>query len=576
MRVLTVTNWYPPHHQGGYELSCFDVMTRFEARGHEVHVLCGDTRFPGARLATDAAHEARVQRALRLHHDGTDVLRPSWRERVAIERHNQAAFQRAVADVRPDVISVWHLAGVSHGLLSAIAATGVPVVFAVCDDWLVYGVGLDPWMGAFDRTPLRRLAGRVVGRFGPPATLPDVGAMGVFLFVSHATQRTAATRARWAFPRAAVVWSGIDRTTYGQPPDKPRPWRWRLVSTGRFDPRKGYETVLRALALLPPEASLHCWGRGGDAEVARLRSLAAELGVADRVHFGALERDELPAAYAAADAMVFPSTWAEPFGLVPVEAMACATPVVATGVGGSGEFLHHDDNCLVFEPGCPTALAAALQQLAGDDARRARLVEAGLGTVELLDVERLADVMEAWHRHEAAGAQDVPPSPREGVDEVPAATVREVAPGQVVVSAVASSGPRALGPADAPPTAVGELRLVTTGLHPAVAVEDLVGTVVEWVAPGGRLVVEGPNRADLRIARDRALARWRGWRRAPGAAPGALDRASMVRLLEPYGSVVRSTTGRWDGSRFGRGLARVAGRLLAERGPLVEVELVRS
>src|SRR4051794_27338608 len=41
-RTLTLTSWYPPHHFGGYELSCFDVMNRFVERGHEVRVLCGD------------------------------------------------------------------------------------------------------------------------------------------------------------------------------------------------------------------------------------------------------------------------------------------------------------------------------------------------------------------------------------------------------------------------------------------------------------------------------------------------------------------------------------------------------
>jgi hypothetical protein len=45
-RVLTVTNWYPPHHYGGYELSCFDVMTRLAERGHEVRILCSDERVP--------------------------------------------------------------------------------------------------------------------------------------------------------------------------------------------------------------------------------------------------------------------------------------------------------------------------------------------------------------------------------------------------------------------------------------------------------------------------------------------------------------------------------------------------
>ncbi len=56
----------------------------------------------------------------------------------------------------------------------------------------------------------------------------------------------------------------------------------------------------------------------------------------------------MPAELAAADALLFPVQWEEPWGLVPLEAMASGTPVVATGTGGSGEYLRDGDNCLVY------------------------------------------------------------------------------------------------------------------------------------------------------------------------------------------------------------------------------------
>ena len=62
-------------------------------------------------------------------------------------------------------------------------------------------------------------------------------------------------------------------------------------------------------------------------------------------------REELPAAYRAADVFVFPSTWSEPFGLVPIEAMACGVPVVGSGTGGSGEFLIDGATALVPRSG---------------------------------------------------------------------------------------------------------------------------------------------------------------------------------------------------------------------------------
>lgn len=412
-RILTVTNWYPPHHHGGYELSCYDVMTRMTARGHDVHVLCGDTLLGGDRAVVDPMHESQVQRTLRLYHDGSEVLRPPWLDRLRIERHNQRELRRALRDVQPEVISIWHLAGVSHGLLSTVAASELPVVFAICDDWLTYGLRLDAWGDAFNRSPRRRVLGRFVEPIaGVPCVVPDIGDLGPFLFVTEATEQKALATARWYPRRRAVVWSGIDRGVFSGPAAEPPAWSWRLITTGRFDPRKGFETAIRALPLLPEEATLACWGRGGEDERARLGGIATELGVAERVRFGSLEREELPDQYRASDVMVFPSTWPEPFGLVPLEAMACGVPVVATGVGGSAEFLVDGTNCLRFPPGDHVALAAGILRLASDPALRAQLVAGGLRTAEEMDVDRLADVMEAWHVHEAGGRRGPVPEPR--------------------------------------------------------------------------------------------------------------------------------------------------------------------
>lgn len=555
-------------------------MVRLEQRGHEVHVLCGDTRL-GDRPAPAPEHETRVRRTLRLYHDGAAILRPPWRERLAIERHNQRELERALAEVRPDVISVWHLAGASHGLLTTIARSGIPVVFAVCDDWLVYGVRLDAWMSAFDGSPLRRAAGRAVARLtGVPCTAPDIGQLGPFLFVSRATEAAALERARWHPARRDVVWSGIDLATYPTPGDPvDRPWRWRLVTTGRFDPRKGFEAVVRALPLLPPEATLAIWGRGGEAERERLRRLAADLGVADRVRLGSLERDELPAAYADADVMVFPSSWAEPFGLVPVEAMACDTPVLATRVGGSAEFLHDGVNCLAFAAGDSAGLAAAARRLAADPALRARLVEAGRATVALLDVERLADVMEAWHVHEATDPAGPPPATRPGVPAAaPCTCTLRLDRGEAVVTVGAGDrGAVVLDPAALPVRSgvVGRARL-----HVAAAglpgLEAPVAELARIVRPGGALALDAPNERDLRQVRAAVCTWWRGWHRPPPAPPGAVGLDAATAALSAHGEVVHAGTGTWDGSALGRVAGRVARVAhVAGRGPRTEVEVTR-
>jgi glycosyltransferase involved in cell wall biosynthesis len=119
---------------------------------------------------------------------------------------------------------------------------------------------------------------------------------------------------------------------------------------------------------------------GGDHEhLAELRSLAERLGLGERVAFRPAEaQPRLRELYAAADVVVFPVRWREPWGLVPLEAMAVGAPVIATGRGGSGEYLRHGENCLLFDPdrGSP-ALAEAIRALAEDASLRLRLREGG-------------------------------------------------------------------------------------------------------------------------------------------------------------------------------------------------------
>ena len=402
VKVLVVTNMYPPHHYGGYELLCRDTAERFRERGHDVSILTSDWRVAG--VADDADEDPdRVRRRLRLYWDDHELVTPPWRTRLAIERGNQHALTAALDEVQPDVVSVWHMGAMSMGLLTTIAERGIPIVAHIGDDWLTYGVRLDPWARVFANRP--RLARLVATATGLPTRLPDLASAGTWCFVSERTRRFADERSPWSFEGSPIVFAGVDERDFpilDAPPE--RPWRWRILYTGRIDERKGIASLVDAVAALPAEATLTILGRGDDDHLAALHRHAREQGVADRVRFDAVPRAELQTHYQDADALVFPSTWDEPFGIVPLEAMACGTPVVATGRGGSGEFLEDGRNCLLFQPGDAHALAAALTRLHDDPGLRRRIVEGGLATARSLTVERVADELESFHLAAAGSA----------------------------------------------------------------------------------------------------------------------------------------------------------------------------
>jgi glycosyltransferase involved in cell wall biosynthesis len=232
---------------------------------------------------------------------------------------------------------------------------------------------------AFDNT-LRRVAPAVDRLTGMPTRIDFAGAAR-YVFVSETTRR----RARAAgveLTSTGIAHSGIDPDVIDRVP--PRDWSWSLLYVGRLDERKGVGTAVAALAHLPQQTTLTFVGGWNEQEEARLRTLAERQGVADRVRFaGQRTRAEVRAAYADADAVVFPVIWDEPWGLVPIEAMARGRPVVATGRGGSGEYLRDGDNALLFAAGDAAALAACVRRLAGDAGLRERLAVAGLETARL-------------------------------------------------------------------------------------------------------------------------------------------------------------------------------------------------
>jgi D-inositol-3-phosphate glycosyltransferase len=227
-------------------------------------------------------------------------------------------------------------------------------------------------------------------------------------------RRAAESTRGWTFPWSAVVYNGISQEDFPVSDDPPasRRWSWRLLFVGRVERRKGVATAVRALNHLPPEATLVIDGPVEPAYMPELQAVIVEEGVQRRVQLRESLRAELRSVYTGADVVVFPSEWAEPFGLVPIEAMACDTPVVATGTGGSREFLVHGVNCLLWERGRPAALAAAVRELADDEDLRATLVTGGRTAARALNTERLADEFERWHAFAAGGFRGDPPPPR--------------------------------------------------------------------------------------------------------------------------------------------------------------------
>jgi glycosyltransferase involved in cell wall biosynthesis len=196
--------------------------------------------------------------------------------------------------------------------------------------------------------------------------------------------------------RASVIPCGVDVSRYRPAPapapaGRPR----RLLSLGRLVERKGIATVIEALAAVPDTELVVAGGPPADAlaadpEARRLRGLAARVGVADRVRFlGSVASTDVPALIRGCDVVVT-VPWYEPFGIVPLEAMACARPVVASAVGGMLDTVVPGATGELVPPREPSRLAAVLRNLLDDPERRAAYGAAGRRrAVDLYDWRRV-------------------------------------------------------------------------------------------------------------------------------------------------------------------------------------------
>ncbi len=381
MRILTVGNMYPPHHQGGYELMWQAAVAALRERGHEVTVLTTDHREPGVTTPDEPG----VHRTLDWYWEDHAFRALGPTETFRLERANHKAFAAVGAH---DVVQWWAMGGMSLSLIARAARRGTPSLAVVHDGWPAYAPRYDRRQARYGR--------RLPDRYDPAQ-------------IDHWSFNSAYSRdllgragIRVDPSRTSIEYPGVDLTRFT--PVAPKHWRWKLAYVGRVEERKGVATALRTLALLPPAATLTIAGAGEPKHVRELEQLAVELGVAERVRWkGAVAN---PAkVYAKADVVLFCVEWAEPFGLVPLEAMAVGRPVVATGSGGSGEYLGDDENCLIVPPADAQATAAAVLRLAQDPALRERLRVAGNRSAEQHSLAGFCAGVAAQTEHVVASAR---------------------------------------------------------------------------------------------------------------------------------------------------------------------------
>jgi glycosyltransferase involved in cell wall biosynthesis len=382
LRILVISNLYPPAVAGGYEVECSGVVEHLRQR-HEVLVLTStrgrvDREKSVARLLPPVPPGSRL-RSLRAPLDALRAAR---------------ATRRVLAAFRPELVYVWNGAQIPQAAIRVAETAGVPVAYRICEHWFGHLYRSDRFMRHLygEDRGLRvgwAVLAKLVNRLPQLRLDPTRPVDAAVCWNAEAVRRLSP-----APPTARVVLErivypatsqgeemvGLERRPAGIP---------TVACVGRVTSAKGTDVAYRAIAELRDrhgiEARLVVAGAGDDDFRARLGRLAEELSIEQLVDDrGQIDRPAVKDLLAKAHAMIVPSVWEEPAPLVCVEAALARVPVVASRVGGIPELLDDPEHALLCPPGDAAAFAAALARTLGTaDETAARCERAFLRAQEL-------------------------------------------------------------------------------------------------------------------------------------------------------------------------------------------------
>lgn len=388
MKILIVSNLYPPNVCGGYERLCFSVADALAARGHTIGVL---TSSYGGKTADYPGHQ--IWRSLFLFATEGNIYQPfasTSEERDGMNGHNLRELHRVSDEFRPDVVFVWNLYFFDSCLLHEIESRfGSKAVYFLTDNWLISFFNGDFLGQYFPRVVFGSESDEDIRHRGTPFALN-----GRALFGAAFMERFYAA-AGMRFSHQEVIHNGVTLPDIPEHRYRDRllPVRrdeLRLLLAGRIVDVKGVHLILEALPLIaagmPPggTVSLDIVGDSQDgAYRARLDDIIARHGLERMVTFREpVSVDALFDLFQSCDVYLFPSLY-EPFALTLIHALHAGVPTVASAVGGNVEIVHDRETGMLFRNNDVQDLAQAVLTLQRGSrlrqlvSRRARTVASG-------------------------------------------------------------------------------------------------------------------------------------------------------------------------------------------------------
>jgi glycosyltransferase involved in cell wall biosynthesis len=345
MKVLLISNVFPPGFIGGYELGAYDVAIDLVNRGHELHVLTSD-------YLQDDHHACRIKNVTRSLSWATlthEAVQPSQFENLFYNYRNVRELGRLIRSFRPDVVLAFNIMGLGAvSIVKYLQAVKMPLVLYVMDDIF------SGWDG---NTELRLQYEKF---FGPLRFEERTRVIAMSKNISSEV----ASRVGTVIPDITYIPGWVDLSCEVEEPKPSEDGCIRFIFCSRVAPHKGTDIVLEAVERLVQDGRrnfyLDVYGAG---HVASFMQSVKAKGLEHYVEYkGQAEKKEMLKILAGYDALVFPTWEREPFGFIASEAaVAGCVPIMTAGIG-AGEWFLDGLDCLKISRN-PASLALAMSQV---------------------------------------------------------------------------------------------------------------------------------------------------------------------------------------------------------------------
>lgn len=415
MRLLFLSNLYPPHGQGGLEEWCQETATHLRDRGHEVIVLTS-RHVSDDEETTDPSW---IRRELHLEMEFVSLRNgiQFFTHRRQHERENLATLRSYVNRFRPDAIIIWGMWNIVRSV-PVLAEQLLPgrVIYYIGDYWPTQPSQFQYYWQAPARYWYTRLPKAILGLAAHYILAHETLSKPRFERVLFPTifMRNELVKRGMKPGESMIIYGAADIASYVQHnysgpqrlQTRPNQQKITLLSAGHIRSDQGMHIAIKALAQLVQEYGLQniellIAGSGDQDYITFLEYLVRRHHLEAYVTFlGPQPKESMPALYQQADIFLFTPVWQEPLGRILIEAMAAGVAVVGAAVGGVTEILLDNETALTYPSGDPEKLAAQIARLIRAPGLRQMLAAAGKKVaMERFTMQRMAMEIEEYLNH---------------------------------------------------------------------------------------------------------------------------------------------------------------------------------